>query len=255
MTRSGVADVARGRSAWAIRLITDDRKENGTVVDRAKAWMSWSSGKDSTMALDLVRSDGTLEVTTLLTTVNANADRVAMHAVRRSLLHAQADRLGLALVTVEIPEDCSNDTYESLMVDAIGQARAEGITHMVFGDLFLRDVRSYREDHLAGTGISPLFPLWERPTKPLAHEMIESGIEAIITCVDQSKLDPRFAGRRFDAQLLSELPERVDPCGENGEFHTFVWDGPGFSSPIDVKVGDRVERKGFTFCDVSALQD
>jgi uncharacterized protein (TIGR00290 family) len=185
--------------------------------------------------------------------VNADADRVAMHAVRRTLLEAQADRLDLPLVTIEIPAHCSNETYEARMAEAIAGARADEITHMIFGDLFLRDVRSYREDHLAGTGISPIFPLWDRPTNLLAHEMLRSGIKAVVTCVDQSQLDGGFAGRRFDAEFLSELPERVDPCGENGEFHTFVWNGPGFNSPIDIEIGQVIERDGFTFCDVSTL--
>jgi uncharacterized protein (TIGR00290 family) len=185
--------------------------------------------------------------------VNADADRVAMHAVRRSLLEAQADRLGLPLVTNEIPAHCSSEIYEARMAEAIAAARAEEITHMIFGDLFLRDVRAYREDHLAGTGISPIFPLWGRPTNLLAHEMLQSGIKAIVTCVDLAQLDGGFAGRRFDAEFLSELPEHVDSCGENGEFHTFVWDGPRFSSPIDIEIGLVVERDGFTFCDVNTI--
>lgn len=203
----------------------------------AKAWMSWSSGKDSSFALDLVRSDGTVDVVGLLTTVNADADRVAMHAVRRSLLEAQADRLGLPLVTIEIPSHCSNEVYEARMAEAIAGARADEITHMIFGDLFLQDVRSHRENQLAGSGISPFFPLWGRSTISLAHEIFRSGVKAVVTSVDQSQLDGDFAGRRFDETFLRELPEGVDPCGENGEFHTFVWDGPRFSSPIDIEMG------------------
>jgi uncharacterized protein (TIGR00290 family) len=213
--------------------------------------MSWSSGKDSAMALDVARTEGTVEVTALLSTVNADADRVAMHAVRRSLLEAQADRLGLALVTVNIPSPCSNEIYEERMAEAMLAARSGDVTHVIFGDLFLRDVRAYREDRLAGTGISPLFPLWGRPTDALAREMLESGLKAVITCVDPAQLRGEFAGRRFDADLLSELPAGVDPCGENGEFHTFVWDGPGFRSPVDVEIGQIVERDGFVFCDLS----
>jgi uncharacterized protein (TIGR00290 family) len=228
-------------------------EENDGMASKAKAWMSWSSGKDSAMALDLVRSEGSVEVTALLTTLNADADRVAMHAVRRSLLQLQAERLGLELVTVEIPEHCSNDVYESRMSDAIDDACVGGITHMIFGDLFLRDVRSYREEQLSTTGISPIFPLWDRPTNLLAREILQLGIKAVVTCVDQSQLDGAFAGRRFDTEFLSELPERVDPCGENGEFHTFVWDGPGFSTPIDIEIGRVIERDGFTFCDVTAI--
>ena len=203
------------------------------------------------MALSVARSGGTLEVTGLLSTVNADAGRVAMHAVRRELLEAQADRLGLALFTVEIPSSCSSERYESRMAEAIGLARANGVTRVIFGDLFLRDVRAYREGHLAGTGVSPVFPLWDRPTDLLAKEMIESGLKAVITCVDPAQLPGEFAGRSFDAQLLTELPEGVDPCGEHGEFHTFVWDGPGFRSPIDIEIGQIVARDGFVFCDLN----
>lgn len=216
----------------------------------ATAWMSWSSGKDSTLALDAVRSAGAVEVTALLTTPNVDADRVAMHAVRRGLLEAQADRLGLALVTVDIPAHCSNEAYEACMRGALDDARANGVTHMIFGDLFLPDVRAYREDHLRGSGIAPIFALWTRPTVQLANEMLRVGVKAVVTCVDPTKFDARFAGRRFDTAFLNELPEGVDPCGENGEFHTFVWDGPGFSSPIDIEIGQVLERDGFVFCDV-----
>ena len=216
------------------------------VTARERAWMSWSSGKDSAMALDAARSEGTVEVTALLCTVNAEADRVAMHAVRRSLLEAQADRLDLPLVIVEIPSPCPNEVYE----EHVAAARAEGVAHVIFGDLFLREVRAYREDRLAGTGIAPMFPLWDRPTDLLASEMLEAGLKAIITCVDPAQLAGEFVGRRFDAELLNTLPAGVDPCGENGEFHTFVWDGPGFRSPIDVEIGRVVKRDGFFFCDL-----
>jgi len=212
--------------------------------------MSWSSGKDSTMALDAVASAGDVEVTALLTTVNAQADRVAMHGVRRQLLKAQADRLGLPLVTIEIPSPCTDEVYEDRMAEAVAAAAADGVAYIVFGDLFLRDIRTYREEHLARTGVSPLFPLWGRPTDVLAREMLASGVEAVITCVDRAQLGGDFAGRSFDGQLLAELPGSVDPCGENGEFHTFVWNGPGFSSPIDIELGEVVERDGFVFCDV-----
>ena len=224
--------------------------ETGPMAARAKAWMSWSSGKDSTMALDVVRSAGDVEITALLTTVNADANRVAMHAVRRSLLEAQADRLGLPLVIVDIPSPCPNEVYEARMAKAIAAALADGVAHVVFGDLFLRDVRAYREERLDGTGISPIFPLWDRPTDVLAREMLASGLKAVITCIDRAQLHSDFAGRHFDAELLSELPVGVDPCGERGEFHTFVWDGPGFSSPLDIEIGQIVERDGFVFCDV-----
>jgi uncharacterized protein (TIGR00290 family) len=212
--------------------------------------MSWSSGKDSTMALDVIRRDEDIDVVALLVTMNAAADRVAMHAVRRTLVEAQADRLGLALNIIEIPSPCTNEVYELRMSEAIDSALADGIEHFVFGDLFLEDVRSYREKKLAGTGISPLFPLWGQPTNTLAQSMIDSGVKAVVTCVDPSLISASFAGRFFDASLLAELPARVDPCGERGEFHTFVFDGPGFSSPIDIEVGEVVEREGFAFCDL-----
>ena len=212
--------------------------------------MSWSSGKDSTYALRAVREDPDITVTRLLVTLNADADRVAMHAVRRALVEAQADRLGLPLHLVEIPSPCPNDIYESEMAGAIDTALREGVETVVFGDLFLDDVRAYREQSLAGTGVRPVFPLWGRPTRQLAHEMIASGIRAILTSVDPTKLPASFAGRPFDQRLLADLPPRVDPCGERGEFHTFVWDGPGFARPIDVTTGDVVTRDGFVFCDV-----
>jgi uncharacterized protein (TIGR00290 family) len=215
-----------------------------------RAWMSWSSGKDSTAALQAARADPALTVTRLLVTLNAEADRVAMHAVRRSLVEAQADRIGLPLHVVEIPSPCPNEVYEEKMGGALTAAAAEGVEAMIFGDLFLEDIRAYREQALAGTGIRPLFPLWMRPTAALAREMIELGTKAILTCVDPSKLPPSFAGRAFDEQLLDDLPADVDPCGERGEFHTFVWDGPPFARPIEVRTGEVVTRDGFVFCDV-----
>jgi uncharacterized protein (TIGR00290 family) len=215
-----------------------------------RAWMSWSSGKDSTYALHAVQEDPAVTVTALLVTVNADADRVAMHAVRRTLLEVQADRLGLPLHVVEIPSPCPNEIYEREMARALHAARREGVEAVVFGDLFLEDVRAYREEKLAGSGVRPLFPLWGRPTDKLAHDMITSGIRAILTCVDPARLPPSFAGRPFDDQLLVDLPPGVDPCGERGEFHTFVWDGPGFASAIEVKTGEVITREGFVFCDI-----
>jgi uncharacterized protein (TIGR00290 family) len=215
------------------------------------AWMSWSSGKDSTFALHAARTELGLDVTHLLCTVNADADRVAMHAVRRELLLAQGERLGLPVHVVEIPSPCPNEIYEAAMQTAVEAARADGAEGMVFGDLYLADVRSYREDRLAGTGIEPVFPLWQRPTDALARDMLASGVRAVLTCVDPTQLPPEFAGRAFDEALLADLPEGVDPCGENGEFHTFVWDGPGFRAPIAVDVDATVERDGFVFCDVT----
>jgi uncharacterized protein (TIGR00290 family) len=215
--------------------------------------VSWSSGKDSTLALAEARRDPGLDVVGLLTTVNEDADRVAMHAVRRTLLEAQAETLGLPLHVVSIPQACRNETYEQRMSAAIDAAVADGVSRMVFGDLFLADVRSYREQMMAPTGIEPVFPLWGRPTGQLAHEMLEVGSRATLTCVDPTRLDRRHVGRPFDHALLAELPSSVDPCGENGEFHTFVHDGPGFAHPLDVRVGEVVERDGFVFADVISV--
>jgi uncharacterized protein (TIGR00290 family) len=212
--------------------------------------MSWSSGKDSTLALHVARAELGLDVRALLVTVNADADRVAMHAVRRDLLDAQADRLGIPLHVVEIPALCPNDVYEQRMGAAVAAARGDGIEQMIFGDLFLADVREYRERNLAGTGLAPTFPLWGRPTGELARDMLAAGIRATLTCVDPAALPAEFAGRSYDADLLADLPAGVDPCGERGEFHTFVHDGPGFRAPIDVELGEVVERDGFVFCDV-----
>jgi uncharacterized protein (TIGR00290 family) len=218
-------------------------------MERKKAWLSWSSGKDSAWSLEVVRRQGEYEVEALLTTVNAEFHRVAMHAVRETLLRAQADRAGLPLVTVPIPYPCTNAAYEEAMSAALDQAQADGITYMIFGDLFLEDIRRYREEKLAGTGITPVFPVWGLDTRRLAHEMVESGLRALLTCVDPKKLDPSFAGRLFDSQLLADLPAEIDPCGENGEFHTFAFEGPMFRAPIEIEKGAVVERNGFVFAD------
>jgi uncharacterized protein (TIGR00290 family) len=218
----------------------------------SRAWTSWSSGKDSALALHRARQDPDLDVVGLLCTVNAEADRVAMHAVRRELLLAQGKRLGLPVHVVELPWPCPNDVYEQRMDDALRVATADGVDHIVFGDLFLADIRAYREEMLAGTRMTPVFPLWQEPTDRLAREMIAVGIRAVLTCVDPQQLSPDFAGRAFDAALLDALPSSVDPCGENGEFHTFVWDGPDFSAPIAVEPGEVVTRDGFVFADVRA---
>jgi uncharacterized protein (TIGR00290 family) len=212
--------------------------------------MSWSSGKDSTLALHEARSAGEVEVTGLLTTVNSTAGRVAMHAVRQLLLEAQAAALGLPLHVVELPWPCPNEVYEQRMSAAVDTARQQGVERMVFGDLFLEDIRAYREASLAGTGITPVFPLWQRPTAALAREMLARGIRAVITCVDPAQAPASLAGRWYDEALLAALPVGVDPCGENGEFHTFVADGPGFAYPLEVSIGETVERDGFVFTDV-----
>ena len=217
---------------------------------RPKALLSWSSGKDSAWALHVLRERGEVEVVGLLTTINQAANRVAMHAVRECLLDVQAASLGLSLVKVLIPSPCSNEEYESAMGRAIETARGDGVTKMAFGDLFLEDIRRYREDKLALTGIEPLFPIWGRDTTALAHQMVESGLRGVLTCVDPKQLDPAFCGRIFDAEFLEDLPDGVDPCGEHGEFHTFVYDGPMFDSPVPVRRGPVEERDGFVFADV-----
>lgn len=211
--------------------------------------VSWSSGKDSAYALEVALREG-MNVVELLCTLNAEADRVAMHAVRRELLLAQAERVGLPLRTLELPAACTHAQYDVLMARALEQAEAEGIRGMLFGDLFLEDVRRYRIEMLRRTSIKPLFPIWGRDTSLLAREMIASGTKAIVTCVDPRKLEGGFAGRAFDTELLDELPDTVDPCGENGEFHTFVWDSPSFTRPISVDHGIVIHRDGFVFADV-----
>ena len=215
-----------------------------------KILLSWSSGKDSAWMLHVLRREGTGKPAGLLTTVNESANRVAMHAVRAEVLEAQAEAAGLPLITVPIPSPCPNDVYEARMSAAIAAARAGGFTHVAFGDLFLEDVRRYREERMQGTGLTPIFPLWLRPTAALAREMLDGGLEAYVTCVDPRVLPASFAGRRFDAPLLADLPAGVDPCGERGEFHTCVVGGPMFSKRIDVEPGVTVERDGFVFADL-----
>jgi uncharacterized protein (TIGR00290 family) len=216
--------------------------------------MSWSSGKDSMLALHHVRSQGEVDVVGLLTTVNAEFQRVAMHGVRRALLEAQASALDLPLRVVELPWPCSNQAYEQRMSAAVRAAVEADVETMVFGDLFLRDVRQYREQALHGTGLRPLFPLWDRPTPAVARELVALGVRAVVSCVDISQAPRALAGCWYDEALLAKLPPGVDPCGENGEFHSVVVDGPGFRSPIEVNVGDTVERDGFLFTDVLPMR-
>jgi uncharacterized protein (TIGR00290 family) len=223
---------------------------NSGKAARPKAWLAWSSGKDSAWALHTVRQSGEFEIVSLLTTVNSTHKRVAMHAVRESLLEMQAAAAGLPLVKVPIPSPCPNEVYERAMGEAMARARAEGVWHVVFGDLFLEDIRAYREKQLTVCGMTPVFPLWRRDTRRLAEEMIAGDLSAFLTCVDPRKLDRSFAGRRFDAQLLKAFPSSVDPCGENGEFHTFVNEGPMFNRPIPIVTGEVVEREGFIFADI-----
>jgi uncharacterized protein (TIGR00290 family) len=224
----------------------DSKSEAGA---RPRAWLAWSSGKDSAWALHVVRQSDEFEVVALLTTVNQTYSRVAMHAVRECLVEMQAVAASLPLVKVPIPSPCTNEIYEKAMGEAMARARAEGVRHVVFGDLFLEDIRAYREKQLAACGITPVFPLWGRDTRQLALEMIAGGLSAYLTCVDPRKLDHSFAGRRFNADLLSALPPEVDPCGENGEFHTFANSGPMFKQAIAVTAGEIVERDGFVFAD------
>lgn len=215
-----------------------------------KTLLSWSSGKDSAWSLHRLQSDDRYEVVGLLTTVNRSADRVAMHAVRSELLRRQAEAAGLPLWIVPIPSPCSNEEYERVMGDAIRLAEEEGIECIAFGDLFLEDIRAYREEKLAPTKIKPHFPLWGSDTRTLAREMIDGGLRARITCIDPRVLDASFAGRDFDATLLDALPANVDPCGERGEFHTFAYEGPMFRERIAIESGVVVERDGFVFADL-----
>ncbi|HUK55562.1 MAG TPA: ATP-binding protein [Nitrospiria bacterium] len=217
---------------------------------RKKTLLSWSSGKDSAWTLHLLRQRNDIEVVGLFTTVNAEFRRVAMHAVRLELLERQAEAVGLPLETLNIPHPCSNLQYESVMKAFVDASRGRGIRCMAFGDLFLQDIRAYREEKLKETGITPLFPLWEIPTDRLARQMILEGLRAYVTCVDPKKLPARFAGREFGSAFLDELPESIDPCGEYGEFHTFAVDGPMFRTPIGIRVGEVVERDGFVFADL-----
>jgi uncharacterized protein (TIGR00290 family) len=215
-----------------------------------KAFVSWSSGKDSAFALFEARRAGLAEIVGVLTTINQVHDRVAMHGVRNALLDRQTAALGLPCVKVPLPYPCPNEIYEARMAEAVARITAQGVHHMVFGDLFLEDIRAYREEKLAAAGMQGIFPLWRRDTRALAQDMVTSGLIAHIVCVDPKQLDRGFAGRRFDRELLEALPASVDPCGENGEFHTVVSAGPMFAAPIPVAVGEIVERDGFAFADV-----
>jgi uncharacterized protein (TIGR00290 family) len=212
--------------------------------------LSWSSGKDSACGLHLLRQRGEYDVVGLLTTFNQEADRVAMHAVRRELVERQAAAAELPLWAVPLPWPCSNEQYEALIAQTCAKAVAAGIEGVAFGDLFLEDVRAYREKQLKGTGLQPVFPVWGLPTRALAEEMIASGMRAKLTCIDTGKLDRSFAGREFDRALLSDLPEGVDPCGERGEFHSFVYAGPMLNATVPVVVGETIVRNQFVFADL-----
>jgi uncharacterized protein (TIGR00290 family) len=215
-----------------------------------RALISWSSGKDCAFALHHVRQNGGLDVVGALTTVTETFGRVSIHGVRDEILRAQLEAAGLPSRIVPIPYPCPNEVYEARMAEAVASAKRDGITHIVFGDLFLEDIRAYRIEKMKGTGITPVFPLWRKPTAQLARDMIASGLEAYVVTVDLAKLPASFVGRRFDELLLADLPESVDPCGENGEFHTCVVDGPMFSHPLRVMAGEHVIRDGFVYSDL-----
>lgn len=217
--------------------------------------VSWSSGKDSAWTLHLLRQRGDCDIVALLTTVNAQFDRVAMHGTRRSVLEAQARAAGLPLWIVPLPWPCSNENYEQRMREVCARALSEGVEAIAFGDLFLQDVRAYREKQLQPTGLETLFPLWQQPTAALAQEMIANGLRAKLSCIDTKRLPQAFAGRDFNGSLLAELPPGIDPCGEYGEFHTCVYAGPMFQSPLRLDAGELVTRDGFTYADFAARLD
>ncbi len=220
------------------------------AVVRTPIVFSWSAGKDSAFGLWTLLRDPAFQVRALLATLTEGYDRVSMSEVREALLDRQSEAIGLPVVKVWIPPECTNEVYESRMASALGAAEFEGIDHVAFADLFLQDIRAYREDRLAQAGKRGVFAIWGRDTAVLAREMIANGFRAIVVCVDPRALDPSFAGRAFDEGFLADLPEGVDPCGENGEFHTFVHDGPLFRAPIPCRTGEIVTRDGFVYCDV-----
>lgn len=221
------------------------------MAPKPKLLLSWSSGKDSAWTLHRLRQSDAYDIVGLVTTVNQEYERVAMHGVRQSLLEQQATAVGLPVWHVALPHPCTNDEYERRMRALIARAREAGVSHMAFGDLFLEDIRTYRERQLQGTGLTPVFPLWGTNTRALAYEMIEGGLRAVLTCVDPKRLPADLAGSQFDTTLLAHLPSDVDPCGENGEFHTFCHAGPMFDKRIDVDIGATVVRDGFVFCDLA----
>ena len=224
--------------------------------NKARVVLAWSSGKDSAWALHQLEQSDEYELAGLLTTVNEEFERVAMHAVRQELLEEQARLIGLPLTVVNIPWPCSNEDYEQRMASALETLlKEERIKHVAFGDLFLEDIRQYREDKMQDSCLTPLFPLWGKNTRELAEEMLTAGVKAIITCIDPRKLDQEFAGRIYDHQFLKDIDADVDPCGENGEFHTFVFDGPIFERALDIKTGEIVEREGFVFADILSAAD
>lgn len=220
------------------------------MSQKPRAYVSWSSGKDCAFALWEARKAGEFEICGLLTTTNEAVDRVAMHGTRNELMRRQAEAVGLPVLEVGLPWPCSNEDYASRMIAACDTMKAEGVSHVVYGDLFLEDIRAYRDEKMAQAGLTAVYPLWKRDTQQLARDMITSGLKTVVVCIDPKKLDASFAGRWFDEQFLADLPEGIDPCGENGEFHTCVVDGPMFSSAIEVELGETVERDGFVYADV-----
>lgn len=219
---------------------------------KRKTLLSWSSGKDSAWALHVLQQEPNIDVVGLFCTVNKEFNRVAMHAVKVELLQQQAKGVDLPLHIIQIPHPCSNGEYGDAMTSFIDEAEKENIECFAFGDLFLEDVRRYREDHLKGTGITPIFPIWGIPTKKLSRKMVSSGLKAMITCINPKNLAKEFAGREYNGSFLDDIPAGVDPCGENGEFHSFAFDGPMFQNPIEISLGKIVHRDGFVFADISA---
>ena len=225
-------------------------RPNNTHAGVMRVLLSWSSGKDSAWALYQLQQDPNLEVVGLLTTYNAAFDRSAIHGVRRTLVAMQAEAAGLPLLEVPLPWPCSNQDYERIMGETLEQARQQfEMDAIAFGDLFLEDIRAYREERMADTGLEILFPVWGIPTRQLSQQMMSGGLKAAITCIDPKKLPATFAGRQYDQAFLSDLPEDIDPCGENGEFHSFAWDGPMFQHPVNILPGEVVERDGFIYAD------
>jgi len=217
---------------------------------KKKTLLSWSSGKDSAWALHVLQQRDDIKVIGLFCTINRKFERAAMHAVRVELIERQATSAGLPVQFIELPHPCTDAEYRTIMTEFLRQAREQGIECMAFGDLFLEDIRSYRENNLADTGITPIFPIWGLETTALSHNMMDSGLRAVITCVDPKQLDPKFVGREYNQAFLEQLPDTVDPCGENGEFHSFAFAGPMFTEPVDVQLGETVTRDGLVFADL-----
>lgn len=217
---------------------------------KKKTLLSWSSGKDSSWTLHVLQQRDDLEVVSLFCTINRKFERAAMHAVRVELIKRQAASAGLPVQFIELPHPCTDAEYRIIMGEFIDQVSRQGIEYIAFGDLYLEDIRSYRENNLADTGITPIFPIWGMETTALSRKMVNSGLRAVITCVDPNKLDPEFIGREYDQAFLEQLPDTVDPCGENGEFHSFAFAGPMFKEPVDIRPGETVARDGFVFADV-----